>query len=254
MWDNPLVLNRIANLLGGLAVVLIFYFLFRFVTAQPIFAVHHMRLINTLEHVTMEQVETIAKRDMKGTFFTMDLRRMRDSFEKLPWVRRVDIRRGWPDRIEVDITEQQPIARWGNSGLVNRQGEVFEAAYDTALPVFIAPEGTSREVSVQYDWLRKEFSNVGRAPVLVRLSQRRDWQVKLDDGMTIEVGRENVEKRLIRFLADYHATLSFLKRKVSYIDLRYANGFAVRVADLSNTIAKTASDHASAVRLKESRP
>ena len=233
MWDNAAALNRMSGLLVAVAGLLVLYSVIRFAIAQPVFAMREIRLGGPTAHVTLAQVEAIAQSDVHGTFFTLDLARLRGSFEKLPWVRKVDIRRAWPDRIDVVIEEHQPLARWGNEGLVNRQGEVFEAAYDASLPLFAGPAGTSREVALQYDTLRRAFSSIGREPVQVQLSQRRAWRVQLDDGMTLEIGREQIESRLARFLSAYPRTLVPLARRIDYVDLRYANGFAARVPELT---------------------
>ncbi len=233
MWDNPAALNRTSGLLVAAAALIALVCLVRYAIVQPVFAMREIRVGGATGHITLEQVEAIAQRDLHGTFFTLDLERLRGSFEKLPWVRKVEIRRSWPDRIDVAVEEHRPLARWGNVALVNQQGEVFEAAYDAELPVFIGPAGTSREIALRYERLLRDFSAIGRAPVHVQLSQRRAWRVRLDDGMTLEIGREQVESRLARFLSSHERTLAPLNRRVDYVDLRYANGFAARIPELA---------------------
>jgi len=235
MWHNAAALNRTADLLITAAGLIVLYWVIRFAIVQPVFAMREIRVGGSPVHITLEQVEAIARRDIHGTFFTLDLARLRESFEKMPWVRKVNIRRSWPDRIDVAIEEHRPLARWGNTALVNQQGEVFEAAYDATLPVFVGPAGTSLEVAVQYEQLRGQFAEIGRVPVRVQLSPRHAWRVQLDDGMTLEMGREMTESRLKRFLAVYPRTLAPLARHIDYVDLRYANGFAARVPDLANS-------------------
>ncbi len=235
MWNNAAALNRTSDLLLVAAGLIVLYCAIRFAIVQPVFAMRELRVGGATAHITLEQVEAIARRDVRGTFFTLDLARLRGSFEKMPWVRKVDIRRSWPDRIDVAIEEHRPLARWGNTALVNQQGEVFEAAYDATLPVFVGPAGTSREVALQYAQLRGQLAEIGRVPVHVQLSQRRAWRVQLDDGMTLEIGRELVESRLKRFLAAYPRTLAPLARHIDYVDLRYVNGFAARVPELATT-------------------
>ena len=152
------------------------------------------------------------------------------------------------------IEEHQPLARWGAAALVNNHGEVFEAAYDATLPVFSGPAGTSREIALQYDALRRTFAAIGRAPVQVRLSPRRAWQVQLDDGMTLEIGREQVESRLARFVAAYQRTLVPLARRIDYVDLRYANGFAARGPELPAVNAAANATRGEAPRQRAARP
>ena len=235
MWDNTAALNRLADVLFAAVALMILYVAVRFAIHQPVFALHELRVLGAAGHVSQDQVKAITQHDFRGTFFTVDIVRLRTAFEKLPWVRKVDVRRQWPDRIDVVVEVHQPLARWGDAGLVNVQGEVFAATSDATLPVFSGPEDASAEIAVQYDVFRREFAAIGRKPVLVRLSPRRAWQVRLDNGMTLEIGREQVAARIARFLTAYAQTLAplGLGRRADYVDLRYANGFAVRVPGLA---------------------
>jgi cell division protein FtsQ len=232
MWDRPDLLNRAANTLFVAAGVMLAYAVIWIAIHLPVFAMRHVDLLGDTQHVTRAQVEDIVKLGLTGTFFTVDLPRLRGAFEKLPWVREVKLRRHWPDRLEVRITEQVALARWGSSALVNTQGEIFQAAYDGDLPVFVGPAGTSKEVAIQYEFFRRNVAAIGAKPVLVQLSARRAWQVKLDNGMTLQLGREDVEARLARFIAVHDRTVASLARRIDYVDLRYSNGFAVRIPEL----------------------
>ena len=235
LWHNAAQLHRLSDLLFAAAALLVLYGLIRFAIVQPVFALKELHVLGSSGHITRPQVEAIAKRDFRGTFFTFDIERVRASFEKLPWVRKADVRRQWPDRIEVFIEEHRPLARWGaqgNEGLVNMQGEVYTGTSQATLPLFAGPEGSSTTVAMHYDLFRRELASIGREPVTVRLSARGAWQVRLDNGMTLEVGREQVQARVARFLAAYPNTIAPLGRNAEYVDLRYPNGFAVRVRDI----------------------
>jgi cell division protein FtsQ len=198
----------------------------------PVFALRHVEVLGATRHVTRAQVEGIVKMGLTGTFFTVDLQQVRTAFEKLPWVREVKLRRQWPDRLEVEITEHVALARWGSTALVNTQGETFHAAYDGKLPVFVGPAGTSKEMAIQYEFFHRNLSAIHARPVLVQLTARRAWQVKLDNGLTLQLGRDDVEMRLARFIAVHERTIGALARRIEYVDLRYPNGFAVRISEL----------------------
>jgi cell division protein FtsQ len=239
MWDSPLALNRLSDALFAGAALLVLYGLLRFAVHHPVFALGELRVVGS-RHVTHEQVAAIVKRDLTGTFFTLDIERLRASFEKLPWVRRADVRRQWPDRIDVLIEEHQPLARWGapqSGALVNRQGEVFHAGPGVLagdLPHFSGPDGASVDVTARHAALTQAFAVIQRKPLEVHLTQRGAWRVALDNGMTLELGREQMEARLARFIAAYPHAIAPLKRRIDYVDLRYANGFAVRVPEIVN--------------------
>jgi|ERR1043166_5212780 cell division protein FtsQ len=238
MWDRPDALNAIARWLSGLAALALLYAAVLLVTRLPLFPLREVRISGALAHVTRAQVQEIVRDKLAGNFFTLDLARTRNTFEKLPWVRTAEVRRYWPDVVEVAIEEHVPLARWGSHGLVNTQGEVFEANVDAKLPMFIGPPGSAKEIAIQYAYFHKTLEPIRQAPLQVQVSLRRAWQLRLDSGLTLELGREHVENRLSKFVTVYDRTIGQLNRRLDYVDLRYANGFAVRVPELSKPETK----------------
>lgn len=239
MWDDVAALRMTANLLFAVAVTLMLYGAAHYVVHLPIFPLRDIELTGDVAHVTHEQVEAVVTRELRGNFFTVDLAQAREAFEKLPWVRKVNVRRQWPDRLEVAVEEHRPLARWGSTALVSAQGEVFEAAINTTLPVLQGPEGTAPEVVSHFQEFERALEPVGRRIVQITLSARRAWVLKLDDGMVLELGRDNLESRLAGFVAAYERTVARLPRPSTYIDLRYTNGFAVRSPGLKWDRKKT---------------
>jgi cell division protein FtsQ len=239
MWDKPEALNRTANALFAVSMLLVAYGGVWSIVRLPTFELREVRVTGEARHVTREQVEAILKNELKGTFFTLNLPQLRRSFEKLPWVREVNLRRRWPARLEVSVAEHVPLARWGNNALVNTHGEVFQAAFDGTLPMFDGPAGTAKEIAIQYEYFRRALAPLG-VPALVQLTPRRAWQVKLERGATLELGREDIEGRLSRYIQLHERTVGALKRHIDYVDLRYANGFAVRIAELHGENGGTA--------------
>ena len=232
MWDKPAALNRLSDLLFVAALLGLLYGGAAWLVGLPVFPITEVRVITPLTHVTRQQVETIVQREVRGNFFTLRLASTRTAFEKLPWVRRAEVRRQWPGLLEVVLTEHVPLARWGKSALVNVHGEVFEAAFDGSLPVFNGPDGAAKEMAIQYEHFRRSLAAIGKTPGEVNVSPRRAWQIRLDDGMTVDFGREHVEDRLRRFVSTYPRTIARMTRPVDRVDLRYANGFAARVPGL----------------------
>lgn len=228
MWDKPQILMKLANLLYALAAVLVLYAALFLLVHLPVVPLHRVEVRGQLEHVTREQLRFIVQREMQGNFFTVDLVRVRRAFEKLPWVRGVNVRRRWPDRIEVTLEEHVALARWGSVALVNSHGELFQAASGSLLPVFAGPAEEVKEMARQYARFRQLLEPIGLYPGQIMLNHRGAWQLRLDSGMTVELGREQVEARLARFVGVYGKTLGKLAVPVGYVDLRYPNGFAVR--------------------------
>ena len=228
MWDKPRLLNWIANLLYAMAVVLMLYALLFVVVHLPIFPIREVKVDGQLAHVNREQIKLIVAKHLKGNFFTLDLEKTREAFEKLPWARNVSVRRRWPDKLDVVIEEHQALARWGNIALVNTHGELFQAATDGELPVFYGPGDGVMEVTTNYGAYSQVMNKANIKIAQVSLSPRRAWEIKTDKGLVIALGREEMQVRLTKFARAYQSTLSQLNVNVAYADLRYPNGFAVR--------------------------
>ena len=229
LWDRAQLMLWLANALYALAAILLLYAVIFLVIHLPVFPIRHVEVKGDLRHVTYQQVSYIVTREFRGNFFTLDLARVTEAFQKLPWVRHASLRRQWPDRLEVTLEEHVALARWAAGGLVNTRGEVFQAASDAPLPVFSGPPGTAQEMARQYEIFRSTLAPAGLKPVELSLNARRAWQITLDNGLTVALGREQVEARLARFVRYYAATVGRMPQPVAYVDLRYPNGFAVRL-------------------------
>ena len=183
-----------------------------------------------------------------GTFFTVDLGRVRSAFEAAPWVRQAVVHREFPNRLRVSLQEHQPVALWGGEGdarLVNSFGEVFEANLgevdQDGLPTLSGPEGQGPEVLAMYRTLEPLFSAQDLGIEHLDLSGRGRWSVHLEAGAVIELGRGNADEvlpRVERFLKTLNQVVSRYGRQPSAIesaDLRHENGYAIRLRGVSTT-------------------
>jgi cell division protein FtsQ len=233
LWDSPELLSRVTKLLLGIALVLIGYAALHYLIELPALPLREVRVTGEFTHVTGEELKAVAQRELKGNFLTIDLIATRESFQKLPWVRSVAARRHWPDGLEVEIEEHVALARWGESALVNTFGELFNASYEGVLPLFTGPESSVKEITGQHARFQRLLTSIDQRAVAVHLSPRRAWRIHVDNGLTLELGREGIEPRLARFVSVYPRTIQPLKRRLDLVDLRYSNGFAVRIPELA---------------------
>jgi cell division protein FtsQ len=248
MWDNADFLNGCANALYALAAAVLIYAGVHAAIHSPLLPLRHLLLQGELEHVTREQAEGAARASAVGTFFSVDLDAVRRAFEALPWVRKVEVRRLWPERVEVAIEEHVALAHWGadtqTRRLVNTYGEVFAGELSDAvrLPQFAGPLGSAAELTRRYGAFRRALAPLELEPRQVLLSPRYAWQIRLSNGLTLELGRdqlkEPVSERLSRFVAFYAQTLGSLNRRLDYVDLRYSNGFALRVPEIMHSVTE----------------
>lgn len=235
MWDNPRLLNMAANSLIATAIVILGFACAQFVLNSPLFPLREVTVNGDLAHTGREDLEMATRGRVTGNFFAVDLAAIRAGLEQIAWVRRADVRRVWPDRIEVTLEEQVALAHWGDAGLVNTFGERFAGQTAADLPMFAGPPRTEGEVTRRYRHYARVLAPLNSTLERVILTPRFAWQLRLANGLSIELGRDlhndPADARLARFIAAYPQTLGRIALRHEYVDLRYPNGFALRVPD-----------------------
>jgi cell division protein FtsQ len=225
--------------------------LMAWVPSRPLFPLRELVLKTPPAQVTQAQIEYVARTAIHGNFFTTKLDEVRIAFEKLPWVRRAEVRRLWPDALELSIEEHEAVAYWKNVGadggngdvrLINRYGEVFGASSDVDMPEFSGPQGTAATVLAHYTACAEILGPLRARLVRLDLSARGAWQLRLDSGLTIMLGRERertpLDMRLARFVAAWPRLREDLGTRIVRADLRYPDGFALTLSDKQDSAAR----------------
>lgn len=223
MWDNPSALNRLSGLLLIAALAYGFWLTGR-AALETLFPVRAVSIVGAMHPETRQGVEELTPR-LLGGFFSIDLEGAHAAYEQLPWVRQAEVRRIWPNRLEVRLEEHRTAAAWNDRAMLNTHGEVFPVAPIDGLPRLYAPDGMEREVARRFG----EFSALV-APLDTRIerivvSARQSWRLRLSDGISVELGRERLDERLARFVEFYPRAVG-LVGPMQRVDMRYPNGFA----------------------------
>jgi cell division protein FtsQ len=218
-------LGRWAAALGALAAALL---LITWALNQPITTVS---VAGRFERVAPMDVERAVKESVAGKgLVSVDLGRVRAAVRMLPWVDTVSVQRNWPRGLEVSIGEQVAAARWGDNGLLNTRGELF--AHDAThipleLPHLSGPDGTQVSVVQRYFAMRDRLLEMNLRITALRLDARGAWELDLDDGVTVRLGRQMLDERFNTFVATAARIVAQRATDIAYVDMRYANGFAI---------------------------
>lgn len=240
-WDRPMLINLLADMLLLAGGALLAWAGAVALQRLPVFPLTQLVVATPLDQVSREQIEQTARNALSGNFFTVNLETAQAAFERVPWVRAASLRRHWPDGIELQLEEHRAVARWtpqdGESRLVGTRGEVFKASSGESLPVFVGPEGSAPLLLARYQEFNDGLAAIGRRQVAIRLSAREAWQLKLDDGVVLELGRDQPKHplavRLNRFTTYFAAASRSAKNRlqsIGVVDMRYPNGFALRAS------------------------
>ncbi len=192
------------------------------------FKVREIVLGSNVDSELREQVRAVVE-EGGDSLLSLDLDKVRTRLNGLKNVRSSSVRRVLPDRIAVDMEEHQPLARWEPGGLVNVQGEMYSGTTDRWLPIFRGPGSRLPEMAEYYFYARHLLGSAGNGLQVVQLhlSDLGEWSMFLDNGWILNLGSHDAYARLKRFV---ETRTEIVRRfgEVSYIDLRYPNGMAVR--------------------------
>jgi cell division protein FtsQ len=246
MWHDPKALNATANGIFAVTVVACLAGLVWWLSQLPMFTLTTIR-VESMYEVELKHVNTLTLREglvgkLHGNFFTTNLEQVRTNFEAVPWVRRATVRREWPDQLIVSVEEHEALGTWGEDGrMLSVKGDVFtaniaEADEEHALPEFNGPEGSEKEVLARFGELRAWFAPLKLTPVALDLSSRYAWTVRMDNGMSVALGREQdnttLKHRVDRLVRIYPQLAERVPQGIDTIDMRYTYGLALSSAGL----------------------
>jgi len=172
-----------------------------------------------------------------GGYFTLNLAEVKADLMALPWVDDVSVRRQWPSSLHIKVTEKRAVAYWNNGAMISDRGEVFkpEMIRDKLnLPRLKGPNGQHNKVWLFLTEINKGFSSMGFQVADLSLDGRRAWSVhflseKAVNKIEIKLGRDHADDRLARFVKVFSSVKQFDLKNIEVIDLRYPNGFAMRI-------------------------
>ena len=203
------------------------------ITWPVILPIKQVQISGRFAQLSPAELETRAAHAIRGGFITVSVAGVKRELVQDEWISEVAVRRVWPDSLLIYVTEHEPVALWGSSGLISSEAVVFSPPQDTfpaGLPFLNGPRGSEASVLEKYRLLETELDRRGMEIDTLALTERRAWQFRLADGPLVLVGRKDVDGRFERFFnfAVPYQTDRLLRAEM--VDMRYTNGFAVKWA------------------------
>ena len=221
-----------------------------------VLAINEVQVSGELHFIDKDTVRSIVEDNISGGFFTVDLNHVRQRLLQEPWINNVSLRRQWPAGVAVFVEEHMPVAYWNDDGYISESGSVFKPEIidkNLNLPLLNGPDGQHGNVWKFMNVLYKEMAQLGYAVTSLGLDARRAWRLEITNaasaaheadgkGIDVRLGRFDTEKRMQRFIRMLPALASkkeFSDNKIEVIDMRYPNGFAVRMTNDEAATEKT---------------
>jgi len=193
--------------------------------------IKQVRIEGEFRNLSTTALQDLARPKVTGGFFNIDVSAVRNTLLTEPWVRDVSVHRVWPDSLQVFVTEQVAVARWKDTGLLNRSSQLFipdRASIPSGLPVLDGPEGSQAMMLEKYFYLQNHLAPLAIQVSILRLDERRAWMFESTEGLLVVIGRKDFDERVTRFVELIPGNLGAKIHDAEMIDMRYPNGFSVR--------------------------
>jgi len=183
-------------------------------------------------HVSEQQVKQIAQPLLAGGYFAADLGTVQTALEALPWIERVEVRKAWPDLLDIRVFEREPVARWNGDRLLTKDGAIFsvpDQAFPPGLPALFGPDARAAEVLAGFLETGTILAGADLVVIAASMSERGSWRYRLGNGGELRLGDdpELARQRLARFVAVFRELPGAVPDRLQHADLGYANGFAI---------------------------
>jgi cell division protein FtsQ len=207
------------------------YWLSQKVLDPALFPLRHVHLEGKLRNLSKADMQQVVRAYLGQNFFVLDIDALHGHFAANPWISQVNVRRRWPDTLEISFQERTPFGHWGENEMVDIHGERFRPGsvrQPGPWPQLMGPDGHERTLIRVHREASVLFNQVGLKLVQLIQDERRAWRMVFANGIEIWLGKEHLMQRLRRFVDIYPQILSERTDQVAVVDLRYTNGFAVR--------------------------
>ena len=225
--------RRMQHLLWPLLLVMLGMGLYELANRRQPLAQRPISLISVegdLQYIDRDSVHQRVKPYMNDSLLTLDLQALRADLLAMPWVASAAVTRVWPDKLVITLDEHMPVARWGDSALLNNAGFAFapdQVNRFEGLPLLNGPERAKRRVMQTYQQFNRLLRPYGHGVAQLELRDRGSWFLTTRDGIEILLGQGDVVEKMQRFLTIDKLMLSERRELIARVDLRYSNGMAV---------------------------
>ena len=220
-------LARTATMLAAIGVLAATYQLSATVLDRPI---RSLQISGPFQRVSALQIEEAVNSELDRGFVSANLTAIQQQVVALPWIDHASVARRWPSKIVISVTEQVPAACWGERGLLNTRGELFvsNASHVPAeLPRLSGPEDQSALVAQRYLAIRDRLIPLGLDVRRLHLDARGSWDMTLQNGIDVRLGRKDIDERTQLFLEVAANMVSSQEADIEFVDMRYSNGFTI---------------------------
>lgn len=185
----------------------------------------------TLERVDRDKLRILVEQQTQGGLLTLNIDDLDQSVESLEWVYAAEVQKTWPQRLVIQVEEEQPVARWGNEGYLAASGKmVSSAAFSDleTLPLFDVAVAQPDSALELFYGLNAAMLTEGIGIDELHQSQFGSWSMVTEQGNKIVLGKDDLITRVKRVMRVWARLSPSYIDQLEAVDARYPNGIAVK--------------------------
>lgn len=169
-----------------------------------------------------------------GSLVGFDAEEARILLKSLDWVADADVRRSFPNSLEISLNEREPFAIWqmdGNYAVIDREGVEMSGLNPLSLRQLplVSGKGANTAAAAYVNQMEAMPDVMLKVQAAARVGERR-WTLYLDNGVKIALPETNVDIALKR-VAELDATQKILSKGIREIDLRTPDRIVIALAE-----------------------
>ncbi len=201
-----------------------------FIHRSLFFPIQEVLIQGNLDETEQKEAQNMINPLLGQGFFGVNLDEIQATLQQLPDVGVAEVKRIWPGKLFIFLSNQTMVATWNQHGFLNRYGEFFLNTHLDKTNQFLelsGPEGSEVLVVGMAQQFNQLLSPLSLTIKAVHLSDDKLWSVELDNGMVIQLGQSNILDKLTQLISIY-PTLTAPGKVPKSVDLRYQHGMAVK--------------------------
>jgi cell division protein FtsQ len=189
-------------------------------------------LDGSLNYLDQPALEAQLTRQFSGSYLETALPQVVSAVEAHPWIADAAVRRVWPDTLLVEITEQRPVAIYNDTLYLGVSGDLFEPPkpVNEPLPRLYGARSETMQVYSHYGVFADRLADIAEVDAVSR-GVDLGWQITLDTGVLLKLGRTDILGRLARARDVLLHLDADTRANVRGVDARYGNGVALNMED-----------------------
>lgn len=200
------------------------------VLSADLLPIKYVRIEGAFQYITKDRIKKILINQVSKGLYSANIIQIQKSVNQLPWIKKVKVKRVWPDAIDIKIIEQNPVVRWGEKGLLNLSGDMFlplNIKKFSHLPRIEGPGGNQKKLFEIMQGIEVSLADQKLKLAEFKVNERRAWNIRLTNKMELKLGRNDPLNKFQRFLQTLALLGDEIVKKVKVVDLRYPNGYAL---------------------------